>query len=425
MKKFLKSIISAAVAVLALNAGSMFALPAAAYPADKGYVDAAFIQEVQSFQTSANNAIKSSTCSMGPVEIDQENIVIVKMTGGYKLPANLPHNPLKVVTTQDGYYSILVYAQREHALRTQKMLSNSPFVAYAEMNRLFTVDYQLTDTSESGVNAAPQDWGASAVHSQTAIDYITKQKIKRQVIVGVLDTGIDPNHPLFQGRLIETSSNFTSDPSYDKNGHGTHTAGIIAANTPAESVKICAVKVLSDDGMGDLLGASLGIIWAAQTLKADVISMSLGGFTNGEAPQFLAEAVDYAQACGVVLVAAAGNDSADYRRYMPGGLENIITVGALDKDLRVSYYSNFGPGLDLVAPGTGIISARAGNDGYISMDGTSMATPFVAAAAACARLIFPNYTYGQIESKLKHDALDLGAPGPDELYGFGLVDFKG
>lgn len=244
------------------------------------------------------------------------------------------------------------------------------------------------------------------------------------VVVAVLDTGVDPSHPDLAGRVI-AGHDFTSqaNDTYDVYGHGTHVAGIIAAAGDngvglaglAWKVRIMPVKVLDNNGNGRYSDLISGIRYAADN-GASVINMSLGG---GAASQALQDAVDYAHGKGVVLVAAAGNNAASTLSY-PAACSGVISVGATDDLNRKASFSNYGNGLDIVAPGVSIYSDYPGGR-YMSMSGTSMAAPTVAGAAALLRSYRPGLSAQEVENRILQNAKDLGTPGYDTTYGWGLL----
>jgi subtilisin len=246
------------------------------------------------------------------------------------------------------------------------------------------------------------------------------------VQVAILDTGIDPTHPdlgvaggvNFAGSTKDGSTN--SADWNDGHGHGTHCAGIAAAHNNtigvvgvAPDATLWAVKVLSDAGSGYTSDIIQGLDWcAAHGIK--VASMSLGG--GGTAS--LQAACDRAFSQGVVLVAAAGNSSGPV--MYPAAYSSVIAVSATDsRDLRASF-SNYGPQIAVAAPGVSIYSTYKGGS-YATMSGTSMACPHVAGAAALAWA--SGLTSAQaVRDRLTTTAEDLGTPGFDTSYGYGLVD---
>lgn len=214
--------------------------------------------------------------------------------------------------------------------------------------------------------------------------------------VAVVDTGIT-DHPDFEDRLQEDC--FTAiifGGCSDGHGHGTHVSGTAVGKTygVAKRAKLWAVRVLDDRGSGTDTDVIKGIDWVVgkkqQAGGAWVINMSLGGSPS---PAFDA-AVCSAIAAGVTNVVAAGNDSQDAYHSSPARVVQAITVGASESGDGAAYFSNRGPGVDLYAPGVSIRSAKPGG-GTDVMQGTSMASPHVAGAAA----LFSG-TPSEIEAKI-------------------------
>ena len=246
------------------------------------------------------------------------------------------------------------------------------------------------------------------------------------VKVAILDTGIDPTHPdlglaggvNFSGTTRDGSTNPIDWA--DGHGHGTHVAGIVAARNNtigvvgvAPDASLYAVKVLSNSGSGYTSDVIQGLDWCAAN-GIQVASMSLGGGGTTS----LQAACDRAFAKGVVLVAAAGNSSGPVA--YPAAYSSVIAVSATDsRDLRASF-SNYGPQIALAAPGVSIYSTYKGGT-YTYMSGTSMACPHVSGAAA---LVWASgATSAQtVRDRLTSTAEDLGTPGFDTSYGYGLVD---
>ena len=249
--------------------------------------------------------------------------------------------------------------------------------------------------------------------------------------VAVLDTGVQTNHPDLKGNLWEN----TKDPSNgrdddgngvvddrfggdvvdgkgsgdDQHGHGTHVAGIIGARGNNDrgiaglcwSVKIVAVRVLDADGRGTWSQEIAGIDYAIGA-GAKVINASFGGPTGSE---IVREAIQRAKSKGVLLVAAAGNDgvNADATPAFPAAYpdSNILSVAATNSKDKLASFSNFGAKtVDLAAPGDRIASTFWHSD-YAYMSGTSMAAPYVAAAAAMLRKEHSSWSLGDISARLR------------------------
>lgn len=247
------------------------------------------------------------------------------------------------------------------------------------------------------------------------------------VTVAVLDTGVDAAHPDLGGRVLPGWDSMveTGDGRVDPNGHGTHVAGIIAATADnatgvagvAPAVDILPVRVLDASGNGDDDELAYGIIWAVDH-GADILNLSIGGAV----PSSLLEgSIDYALSKNVLVVVAAGNNGATGNEpSYPGAYAQVLAVGATDSSDRRSLFSNTGSYLDLTAPGSWIVSTWPGGR-YQTSSGTSMAAPFVAAAAALlqARTGVQGRALGEL---LVAGAVDLGPTGHDDAFGAGLVN---
>ena len=295
------------------------------------------------------------------------------------------------------------------------------------------------------------------------------------VIAAVIDTGIVSEHPDLAGRIIQ-GYDFISSPktALDGNGiddnpkdpgddpnkkrssfHGTHVAGTIGAATDNEigvsgvtwSGKIMPLRVLGAGGGTDydIIHACLyaaGLPNDSGTVpfkKADVINMSLGG--AGYSQNFKEKIMEVINE-GVVVVAAAGNENTNKPSY-PASFEGVISVGAINLSLKKASYSNFGSSIVVVAPGGNTLN-DINNDGYVDgvlstladdkknlfygfYQGTSMASPHVAGVVALIQSVrldngFPLLTPGEIKDILISTAVDIGDPGKDDIYGYGLID---
>lgn len=250
-------------------------------------------------------------------------------------------------------------------------------------------------------------------------------KGKENVVIAVIDTGVDLDHPEFQGKLVDGIN--IIDPSslpMDDDGHGTHIAGIISANTNNnEGIagitwynKIMPIKVLDQSGAGTLFDVAEGIFWAADH-GAKVINLSLGNYAESE---YLHDAIKYAYSKDIVLVAAAGNDNIEDLGY-PASYPEVIGVAALNAYQQKAEFSNFGPNIDVAAPGVNIASTFPGEQ-YAALSGTSMASPHVAGLAGLIRSVNPKLTNEEVANMIKETATDLGTIGKDPYYGYGEIN---
>ena len=291
----------------------------------------------------------------------------------------------------------------------------------------------------------------------------------RGVTIAVLDTGVAYDRrgsfrksPDLINRHFVKGYDFVSHDSYanDRNGHGTHVASTIAEATNngigltglAYGATIMPVRVLDDHGEGDASDIAAGVRFAVRH-GAQVINLSLEFSTDVTASEIpeLVDALTYAHRHGAFLVGASGNEAHRSVAY-PARARYVVSVGATTEHGCLSDFSNQGTGLDISAPGGGADAVidtdpdchpadRPGRDIYQvtlqgnpnnrrfgipgGYEGTSMAAPHVAAAAAlviATRVIGAHPTPGAIEQRLKETARDLGDPGPDTRYGAGLLD---
>lgn len=248
------------------------------------------------------------------------------------------------------------------------------------------------------------------------------------VKIAVLDTGIDTTHPDFVGAIIAakdfTRSRFGVE---DRHGHGTHVAGTIGARGRVSGIApecdLYVGKVLGDDGSGDGAAIAAGIDWAVAQ-GVDVISMSLG---SPQPDVRIAAAIRRAVAAGIIVIVAAGNDGRSNAVNWPAKMPDVIAVSAMDDDGKLATFSSYGPEIDFAAPGVNITSCAPGG-GYQVMSGTSMATPHLAGLvvlglAAVKDFVKPR-TPQQTISRIREHVTDLGVPGRDDKFGWGVVDLR-
>jgi len=319
-------------------------------------------------------------------------------------------------------------------------------VQWVEPNYLYYTNEQPNDPYYTNQKL----WGLTAVNMAPAWE-ISKGA---GTVVAVIDTGVDRMHADLAGNIWQNSAEIPNnqldddgngfvddnagwDFAYkdnnpnDEHSHGTHVAGTIAAigNNNlgiigvAPKAKILPLKALSDSGSGSAFDIAKAIRYAAD-MGADVINMSLGGQGRSYS---LSSAINYATQKNVVVVVAAGNDNINSQYQYPANTRGVISVGALQNyfGLDKSSFSNYGPDVDIFAPGSSIYSL-APNGGYSSKSGTSMAAPHVAGFAALLRSVEPNLAPASVRARMIATSIDLtnqeAGQGWDEIFGYGMMN---
>ncbi len=357
--------------------------------------------------------------------------------------------------------------------------ATDPSVDYAEPNYVyhlyFTPNDSLFNSSGSWRQGFPDLWGLYNIQAPAAWDLATGAG----VTIAVLDTGLIPlpdiaaniwvNPGEIPGNGIDDDANgFVDDvtgwgfadpagSTFDAVGHGTHVSGTLAAvgNNGAGIIGVAwQAKVMplgiftaSGESSSDVIAAAL--MYAVQN-GADIVNMSFGGFGNSFVVR---DAIDYAAANGVVLVAAAGNDAIDVKAVKPANLDPVIATAAVDHSDQPAFFSNFGGKIELAAPGggdqgrgvyqafdsvlsltpynccTGLVDPKLvltepsdGSQFFLRQAGTSTAAPHVSGAAALILSRHPEFTAEQVRQALRNGADDLGPAGRDARYGYGRLN---
>jgi len=347
------------------------------------------------------------------------------------------------------------YEREKNVEKAVEKLSNVDGVEYAEANR-----YRETYAVPNDPNF-PNQWGLTKINCPAAWDRTTGSA---NVVIAVIDSGIDLDHPeltalLVQGRdMVDLGPNPIPPPGFhfegdfmgrddvpqDEVGHGTHVAGTIAcASNNATGVagvtwncRLMPVKVLTrivnnanaNDvrGVGSAADIAAGIRFAVDQ-GARVLNLSLGGTVDTQVER---DAIAYAISQGAVVVAAMGNGFLppnNNQDSFPAAYPDVVAVGGINQADQRAPFSQTGPHIDVVAPGVGVLSTVWDN-GYATMDGTSMASPHVAGVAALILSCNSNLTGVQAADIIRQTARPLrdnpADPVPNDTYGFGCVDAK-
>jgi subtilisin family serine protease len=305
-------------------------------------------------------------------------------------------------------------------LEAARALAASPLVKAAEPNIIFKATATIPDDL-----LYDRQWNLDGAYGVNADEAWDLQAGSAGLTLAVIDTGMDYSHEDLLGRRTGGWDYFNgdSDPR-DDNGHGTMVAGMACANTDNGigmagldwQARVMPLKALGSNGEG-YLDSVINSIYHAASYGADVINMSL---TSSTYSQEMADAVDFASSAGCVLVAATGNEGTTRVNY-PAALTGVIGVGSIDSNGNRSSFSNHNLSVDLAAPGASILGTWP-DDHYELGWGTSEAAPHVAAAALLLLAEYPGSTPEQVWRRLKDSARDLGDPGYDEEFGWGLLD---
>jgi len=361
----------------------------------------------------------------------------------------LPNTSIRSIQEDLGFITLEIPAAQLDT--TTRVLDQCPGVSDVYIDPQTT----LTLTPVDPYYQANQQWNLSAINAPQAWDLTTGSNA---VVVAVIDTGISPTHPLSDftttnvlkgARIVNgiTSEDTTlAQYSYDGGSHGTAVASLIASQMNAKGIaglapgiRLLPVKVFRDANYtGERVSAynsdiAAGIVWAVNH-GADIINLSLGGPSFDTAMQ---NAVNYAKANGVLVVAASGNDSDNYGTdpnrpdyanvSYPAAYESVIAVGSIDSANQVSGFSNVaGNGIDLSAYGEAIVLPWMDNNGFYALSGTSFSAPTVSAVLALMLSLEPTLSPQAAEAILLGTVTDvLGTDynaGYDVWTGYGNVN---
>lgn len=334
--------------------------------------------------------------------------------------SNRPQTLAEVIRSAGGQvdhsYHLLPVVLATMSDETLDSIRSRPEIAYVERDRRVRATAQETPWNIGRIGA-DRVWAAEyGSTSGGGVD------------VAILDTGIDADHPDLSvaggvnctGNILKDGSTRRADWT-DKEGHGTHCAGIVAALNNsvgvvgvAPQVRLWAVKVLADDRSGYVSDVIQGLEWCVDH-GIEIVSMSFAG----EFSQALGEACDAAYEAGVLLVAASGNDGVSVG--YPAAYDSVIAVSAVDAADRLAAFSSVGPAVELAAPGVDIRSTYR-DSGYAAFSGTSMACPHVAGVAA---LVWASPSLGihgaaGVRARLRATAEKLPSLSAAQI-GYGLV----
>ena len=309
-------------------------------------------------------------------------------------------------TELDDYYTVDVSGSASVAA-TEQILKTTKGVVYFEPNEVVRLDDPVVvpnvqrPSPRLSINdpETAQQWMMEKMRMEDYYQLLAKQTPVKRARIAILDTGVDSQHEDLKDNFFSIDKKYNDDPM----GHGTHCAGIAAGVTNngigigslagsgrQPFVSVSSIKVLSASGMGTQKSIIAGILEAADE-GVDVISLSLGGRSNGSRQKAYSQAVKYARSQGCIVVAAAGNSNMNAKDYSPANAKGMITVAALDQDLKRAVFSNTVQNVKngISAPGVAIFSTMPNNN-YRASSGTSMACPYVAGLLGVMRSVNPD-----------------------------------
>jgi hypothetical protein len=279
--------------------------------------------------------------------------------------------------------------------------------AEVDLNHIYTAGTTVDSPSEQGISPR------AAISFPADIDQMSLR-------IGMIDSEVDTSHPSLNTASIQTRS-FVPDGAEKPDFHGTAIASIIVANSGdyqglAPRAEVYAAAVFEQDRQRGEIASTVSLVRALDWLMSsgvDVVNISLAGPPN----RLLEAALGRANERGVMILAAAGNGGPVAQPMYPAAYQSVVAVTAVDSDGQVFRLANRGAYLDIAAPGVSLLHAKAGG-GYAASSGTSFAVPFAATAAARLRQLQPGQNVLEV---LYASAQDLGPPGRDEIYGYGLL----
>ena len=294
-----------------------------------------------------------------------------------------------------------------------KGLKENPQVTFVQEDQINNLLYTPGDP------LLPELYAIKKMNCEKAWDYSSGE----EVIVAVIDTGVDYNHPDLKNNMWVDADGYhgydfseNNNNPMDYHSHGTHVSGTIASTGNnsigivgvAFNAKIMAVKIFPNalDSV-----CSKAIVYAVDN-GAKVINNSWGPTSQRPSNPLVEQAIDYAVSKGVVVLFAAGNNSDDVIKYAPANYKSVICVAATDQNDEVAGFSNYGANVLVSAPGKDIMSLKFGSSDYTIMSGTSMAAPHVSGLAALIISKFPNLSLNDIREKIKMAVDEINSNRP-------------
>ncbi|MCH6255727.1 S8 family serine peptidase [Puniceicoccaceae bacterium K14] len=342
--------------------------------------------------------------------LSDEQIIISQDDATFQeLLESLSKNGINVINSNKALRAIRVKLESEEDFRRLNGLTNDSdqlennYLVYLPTPQLPEATgpagtaFGNTALESMGVPANNEDWGSG-------------------IKVAVLDTGVS-QHSEFGDMTIDSIDLIDSTAEY---AHGTAVASLIAGENTgvAPATSLLSIRVLDGNGIGDSYTLAEGIIAAVEN-GSDIISMSVGSYGYS---QVLENAVNYASEQGVILVASTGNDGASQITY-PARFDAVVAVTAVDADSQIAGFSNYGKGVDIAAPGVGVVSAWSDEE-WSYFSGTSAAVPYVTGSLSSLLSENPGMSSEEAIELITTYTNDTGASGFDEATGNGILNIE-
>lgn len=305
----------------------------------------------------------------------------------------------------------------------QEELESDPLIEYSEPNFERNLQSTVNDPYFE------EQWWIPHINTQSIWEHSHLQK--DNIVIAVIDTGIDQHHEDLAERIAPGGYNFYSNNTNfsDYHGHGTNVSGVIAAQfgnnlgisgvTGPFDISVLPLKVTSTDtvSVADIIKA---IDYAVEQ-NVDIVNLSLSGTDYSTSENNI---VQHAIDSGINVVAAAGNDAEKGNPLMyPASYDNVISVGSVDEFNQRSSFSNYNNKIDIVAPGENILTTSLTSN-YKIVQGTSFSTPIVAGTIGMIKALKPDLSVLEINDLITNTATDLGSPGYNSFYGHGLLNIE-
>ncbi len=341
------------------------------------------------------------------IEVENENILITRrfQTKRIIVFSEDAEDTGAVAKLKNNGVTILQYNSIEDA--KQGVLLNEKLGYYAEPDVVFAVDNW--------------SWGYEAVGAPDF--YEATGGYGEEIVVAVVDSGINSTHPHFKNRLVSGYDCYEGDSvPQDASGHGSHVASsVVSVAKDNKNIKIMPVRVFGESNTTPSSITASGIGYATK-MNVDIINLSLGGY---EASSYTNAAVRDALEAGILVVASAGNDSLNttVRPHYPSSLSGVISVSAVDSSNNLADFSNYGK-VDFAAPGVMIAGADYKSDGMVYMSGTSMAAPHVSGVYALAKSVHTEVSNDAITKILKEITKHKGETATHGAGTVNIADFE-